>query len=140
MAATLAHIAPELRIEFPVMESTQLGVCIGMALRGDLPICIYPRWNFLLEATGMLVSHLDKIRTYSRGGYTPKVIIRTAVGSNKHLDPGAQHLGDFTEQIGYMLSTVRVLRIRTAAQVLDAYKAALDYAGSSILVELSELY
>src|SRR5271166_1735069 len=48
------------RIELPVFENTQVGMSIGMAMAGLLPICVIPRINFLLEACSQLVNHLDK--------------------------------------------------------------------------------
>lgn len=140
MYRTLTQVPEEQRIEFPVAEDMQMGVAIGMAINGDLPVCIYPRWNFLLLATNQLVLHLDKLPLYSRGGYRPKVIIRTAVATDDPLDPGPQHLGDYSEPFARMLETVRVRRMVTAQQVREAYADALEYDGSSILVEMAEMY
>src|SRR5207249_2761551 len=54
------------RLEVPVIEELQLGMCIGLSLAGDcLPIAIYPRVDFLLRAMDQLVNHLDKIALMS---------------------------------------------------------------------------
>ncbi len=90
MSTTLQHIPIEKRLELPVAEEMQLGMAIGMSLSGALPICIYPRFNFLLLAVNQLVNHLDKLPLYST--YRPKVLIRTAVATGYPLDPGPQHL------------------------------------------------
>src|SRR5712691_1403346 len=108
MFSTLTDVPNEKRIELPVFEDTQMGMAIGLSLRGLLPVCVFPRWNFLLIAANQLVLHLDKLPIYSRGGYRPKVIIRTAVATEHPLDPGPQHLGDFSEAVRMMLATVRV--------------------------------
>lgn len=139
MFGTLEGVPIEKRIELPVFENTQLGMAIGMSLAGDLPICIFPRWNFLLEATSQLVQHLDKMPLYGNG-YRPKVIIRTAVATAIPLDPGPQHLGDFTDAFRAMLQTVRVVRLDAAEQVVPEYRAALERDGSTLLVERTELY
>ncbi len=142
MTATLAGVPAEKLIELPVMEDAQLGMCTGMALAGYVPISIYPRWNFLLLATSQLVLHLDKLPIYSNGGYRPKVIVRTAVASDKPLDPQAQHLGNFTDPYRQILKTVEVVELLGAHQVFDAYRKAYEREDgrSTLLVEHTSRY
>jgi pyruvate/2-oxoglutarate/acetoin dehydrogenase E1 component len=138
MFNTLRDVPMEKRVELPVFEDCQLGMAIGASLRGDLPVSIFPRVNFLLLATSQLVLHLDTICRYS--GYRPKVIIRTAVATPEPLDPGPQHLGDFTYALQAMLKTVVVIRLNRAKDIVPAYQAALELEGSSIIVERTALY
>lgn len=140
MYGTLQGVPLNKRVEFPVAEDMQLGLAIGAALSGDLPICIYPRWNFLLLATNQLVLHLDKLPLYSDGGYKPRVIIRTSVATPNPLDPGEQHLGDFSVAFQSMLETVSVVRLLRDIDVVPAYQAALNRDGSTILVEYASAY
>lgn len=72
MHASFQGVPMEKRIEFPVAEDFQMGFCTGLALEGYIPICVYPRMDFLLLALNQLVNHLDKI-----DGFRPKVIIRS---------------------------------------------------------------
>ena len=58
MFNTLKNIDMNRRIELPVAEEMQLGMSIGMALEGYIPVTFYPRWNFLLLATNQIVNHL----------------------------------------------------------------------------------
>lgn len=138
MSATLDSVPMSQRIELPVFEDVQLGIAIGAALRGDLPICIYPRWNFLLCAMNQLMLHLDKLPLYS--DYVPKVIIRTAIATDHPMDPGVQHLGDFSASVDSMLKTVNVVRLDTAEQIVPEYERAVGLKYSTILVERSEFY
>ena len=62
MSNTLTGIAQEKLIEFPVAEEMQMGMSLGLALAGQVPISIYPRWNFLLLAMNQLVNHLSSRR------------------------------------------------------------------------------
>lgn len=140
MFQTLQDVPKEKRIEFPVAEDMQMGVAIGLALRGALPVCIYPRWNFLLLAMSQLVHHLDKLPIYSCGGYKPKVIIRTSVATDDPMNPGVQHLGDFTDQVRKMLYTVHVCKLHTAEGVFVQYEQALKSEVSTILVEMAEKF
>lgn len=140
MFTTLRDVPMEKRIEFPVAEDMQLGLCTGMALNGDLPISIYPRINFLLLAVNQLVLHLDKLPLYSNDGYRPKVIIRTAIATDKPLDPQAQHIGDYSDALEAMLKTVTVVRLDRAKQIFPAYRKAVEWDGPTLLIERTELY
>jgi pyruvate/2-oxoglutarate/acetoin dehydrogenase E1 component len=142
MTNTLSGVDHSKLIELPVAEDFQLGLSIGHALNGSIPISIFPRWNFLLLATNQLVNHLDKIRQYSHDEFTPKVIIRTAIGSERPLHPQIQHIGDYTEAYKRMLQSVDVIRLEEPDQIFDAYKHAYertDYK-STILVEYGDYY
>lgn len=79
MTNTLTEVPSEKLIELPVAEELQMGMSIGLALDGWIPVSIYPRWNFVLLAMNQLVNHLDKITQISNGGYTSQVIIRTSI-------------------------------------------------------------
>ena len=140
MFNTLRDVPMEKRVELPVMEDAQLGMCIGIALQGGLPICLYPRMNFLLLATNQLVLHLDKLSLYSRFGYKPKVIIRTSVATDQPLNPQHQHLGDFTMGLGMMFATTFVYSLKRHEDVENNYLKAMDHHGSSLLIEYANLY
>ena len=79
MHQTFAQIPNNRRREFPVAEDFQMGYSLGLALTGILPVCVYPRFDFLLLAANQLVNHLDKAE--DMGWPSAKVIIRTAVGA-----------------------------------------------------------
>src|SRR5215472_7575757 len=115
MSQTMLYVPDSRRLEMPVVEDAQMGMAIGMSLEGKLPVCIYPRWNFLLLAANQLVNHLDRIPLYS--GYRPKVIIRTAIPSSVPFDPGPQHNDDITNVFAEMIRTVAVVRLREADQI-----------------------
>ena len=130
-------IPMEKRIEMPVAEEFQMGFCTGLALAGYLPISFYTRWDFLILAMNQLVNHLDKMPYM---GYTPKVIIRTAIGRKTPLDPGPQHCQDHTDAVDSMLDTVKVYRIKSAEDVMPCYQRAMEGKGSAIIVEKMGAY
>ena len=142
MTNTLTNVDKSKLFELPVAEDFQLGVSIGHALNGTIPISIFPRWNFLLLATNQLVNHLDKIKLLSHGEFCPKVIIRTAIGSERPLYPQAQHIGDYTDAYRLMLKAVDVIRLKEPDQIFDAYKLAYERKDnrSTILVEYGDYY
>jgi pyruvate/2-oxoglutarate/acetoin dehydrogenase E1 component len=140
MSDTLKGVPSGKKLEMPVAEDLQMGMAIGMALDGLLPICIFPRWNFLLCAANQLVNHLDRLPVYSDGGYQPKVIIRTAIPSIHPFNPGPQHDDDFTAAFRKMLRTVNVWEARDESEVTSCYRAAIQSGDSSLIVEYTELY
>lgn len=140
MTDTLKGVPQEKLLEFPVAEDLQMGFCIGLALDGWLPICIFPRWNFLICATNQLVNHLDKLPIYSGGGYKPVVIIRTSAPSNYPFDPGPQHSDDFTDEFSSMLRTVNVQRLMWAPGIVAEYERAAASRSPTLLVEYPEFY
>lgn len=139
MFRTLERVPMKRRREWPVAEDAQLGWCIGMAMQGWIPVCIYPRINFLLLAMGQLVLGLDKLPIYGNG-FKPKVIIRTAIATDQPLNPGPQHLGDFTTDIAGMTKTVSFHRIGVAEHIVPTYERVLTDDCSSVVVELMEHY
>lgn len=138
MHPSFAGVAREKLIEFPVAEDLQMGFCTGLALAGYLPVCIYPRWDFLLLAANQLVNHLDKLPGIS--GVTPRVIIRVAVGPKKPLDGGPQHTQDHTDAFRTMLRSVNVVTLTLSSDIIPAYDRAAESQRSTILVEYGDLY
>ena len=51
MSNTLSDINKKKLMELPVAEEMQMGITTGLALDGNIPVSIYPRWNFLILAT-----------------------------------------------------------------------------------------
>lgn len=140
MSNTLKDVSKDKLIELPVAEEMQMGMTLGMALHGRIPISIYPRWNFLLCAVSQLISHVDKLPLMSK--YKANVIIRTSVGSERPLNPQCQHTGDFTDAFRMMCKTVEIIRLDEPEDIFPAYEKALlrDDNRSTILVEWGDYY
>ena len=134
------HINKSKKYEFPIAENLQMGVSIGLSLSGFIPVSLYPRWNFLICATDQIVNHLDKLILMSDGEYTPKVIIRVAIGSEIPVDPQHQHKGDFTDAFKSMLKTIDVIKLNEPEHIIPAYELALNRTDgkSTILVEYAD--
>ena len=142
MSRTLEDVDREKLIELPVDEEMQMGMCNGLAVAGHVPVSIFPRWNFLLLAANQLVNHLDKLPIMSAGGYLPKVIIRTAIGSERPLHPQCQHVGDYTEAFRLMCENIEIIRLDEPEQIFPAYEKAMTRADgkSTLVVEWGDYY
>lgn len=139
---SLKEVAPEKKIELPVFEETQMGMSIGLALEGFIPVSIFPRFNFLIIALNQLVNHLDKIPHISQGKLAPKVIIKVMVGSVRPLHPGIQHCSNFTEALLKLVTNIEIEDLTEPEMVFPAYKKALERKDgrSTVLVEYGDFY
>lgn len=139
---TLKTIPDNRKIETPVFEEVQMGMSIGLALEGFIPVTCYPRFDFLLLAANQLVNHLDKMNTMTRGTFNPRVIIRTSIGAKVPLDGGVQHTQDHTDAFKLLLDNVNVVKLEDKQEIFPAYKNALlrQDGKSTLLVEYGEYY
>jgi pyruvate/2-oxoglutarate/acetoin dehydrogenase E1 component len=142
MTNTLTEINKNKLYEMPVNEDFQMGLSTGMALNGTVPISLYPRWNFLILASNQIVNHLDKMKIMSSGGFSPKVIIRTSIGSQRPLHPQHQHISDFTQGFKALCDTIEIIRLDEPEQIFESYKHAYERTDgkSTILVEWGDYY
>ena len=85
MSTTIVDVPKNKLIELPVMEESQMGISLGMAMAGKFVISFYPRWDFLICATNQLVNHVDKIGLMSGDRWKVNMIIRLGKGSDKPL-------------------------------------------------------
>ena len=106
MSNTLKNIPKNKLFELPVAEEMQMGITLGLAMDGNIPVSIFPRWNFLLYGMNQLINHLDKFNVMMGKEKNIKTIIRTGIGSQRPLHPQHQHIGDFTESIKKMCSVL----------------------------------
>ena len=135
MYRNLIDIPDDKKLEMPVAEEMQMGVSIGLALEGYIPVSIYPRFDFLILATNQIVNHLDKLRYLYRDNDSAKVIIRTAVGGTKPLDAGPQHTKNHTEAFRLMCPSINVVEITKPEEILPTYQEAYSATDSYIIVE-----
>jgi pyruvate/2-oxoglutarate/acetoin dehydrogenase E1 component len=139
---TIANVDKSKLLEMPVNEEMQMGMTLGIALNGSVPVSFFPRWNFLILAANQLVNHIDKINIMSDGGYKPKIIIRTAIGSQRPLHPQHQHISDFTAGFKALCDYVDIIRLEEPHQVFNAYKYAYERTDNrpTLLVEWGDFY
>ena len=139
---TLKSIPDKKKIEVPVIEELQMGLSIGMALEGYIPITCYPRFDFLLLACNQLVNHLDKINDMSNGKMQPKVIIRTSIGAKKPLDGGIQHTQDHTKAFQNLLTDINVVLLNEPEEIFSAFQLAYKRTDSksTLIIEWGDYY
>ena len=74
--------------------------------------------------------------------YKPKIIIRTGIGSQSPLHPQYQHIGDFSEAIAKMCTTIEVIKLKEPKDIFPAYKKAYERKDgkNTIVVEYGDYY
>lgn len=140
MSTTLSGVPKEKMIELPVMEESQMGMSLGMAMAGNFVVTFYPRWDFLICATNQLVNHVDKLKLMSNGEWDVNMIIRLGKGSDKPLDPGHQHKGNYINEFAEMCPNIQVVNLTKWENIEKRYKKCYEEGGIHILVEYPELY
>jgi len=140
MSGTLINVPKEKMIELPVMEDSQMGMSLGMAMVGKFVITFYPRWDFLICAANQLVNHVDKIELMSNGQWKPNIIIRVAKGSEIPLNPGPQHRGNYFNEFQSITQTIKFFDCVTVDDIENAYNHAINEGGITLINEYPEKY
>jgi hypothetical protein len=111
-----------------------------MAMADKFVITFYPRWDFLVCATNQLVNHVDKIGLMSQGKWQPNMIIRLGKGSDKPLDPGHQHRGNYINEFIDMCPNINFYNLTKWDDIELIYKNSYLAGGIHVIVEYPELY
>jgi len=138
MSTTLGEVPKEKMIEVPVMEETQMGMSLGLAITGKRVVTFYPRWDFIVSAANQLINHVDKFELMT--GKKLNLIIRLGKGSDTPLDPGHQHKGNYFEEFKSSCKNIEFHDLKSWQDIELAYKYALKEGGVHLLVEYPELY
>ena len=139
---TLIGVPNKKKLETPVFEDAQMGMSIGLAIQGYVPITCYPRFDFLILALNQLINHADKIDHLTNHEFKSKIIVRTLIGATKPLDAGPQHTQDYTEGLKKMLRFTKVIKLEKKSNILNLYKSSLTDKKNKIFlfIEDSNLY
>jgi pyruvate/2-oxoglutarate/acetoin dehydrogenase E1 component len=140
MSTTIGDVPKDKLIELPVMEESQMGMSLGMAMAGKFVVTFYPRWDFVICSTNQLVNHVDKIKLMSQGKWSPNMVIRLGKGSDKPLDPGHQHRGNYFEEFKSMCPNINFIDLKDWRSIESAYKYVYKNGGIHVIVEYPELY
>lgn len=140
---SMVKVPADKRLELPVFEDFQMGMSIGLALEGWIPINIYPRSDFLIIAANQIANHLANVRIVSDGKRKARVITRVSVGATEPMHPGVQHCQDHTEAIKLLCrGEIDVVTLTNKEDIFPAYQHAVlrEDCKPTILVEYSNLY
>lgn len=140
MSTTIGEVPKDKLIELPVMEESQMGMSLGMSMAGKFVITFYPRWDFLICAANQLINHVDKISLMSKNQWNPNMIIRLGKGSDKPLDPGHQHRGNYINEFKSMCPNITFYDLKKWDLIEEIYQHCYENGGINVIVEYPELY
>jgi pyruvate/2-oxoglutarate/acetoin dehydrogenase E1 component len=138
MSTTLTEVPKEKMIEVPVMEETQMGMSLGLAITGKTVISFYPRWDFVISAANQLINHVDKYELMT--GKKVNILIRVGKGADVPLDPGHQHKANYINEFKTMCPNIEIHDLKAWQDVELSYKYAIENGGVHVLAEYPELY
>lgn len=136
---TLKNIPENQRLETPLAENLMAGLAIGMSLEGFNPVLFFERHDFIYNALDALVNQVDKIEQLSQGEFSSPIIIRAVAGGIKPFYAGLTHTSNLTELFKHLFS-FPVYAPQTSAQVISAYKIAMNSKLPILISERKELY
>lgn len=139
MNGTLPTLPPSRSIETPVAENLIMGLAMGISLKGYRPIVCFERMDFTLACADAIFNHLDKLPKLSGNQFTFPVIIRVCVGCNEPIDPGLQHMCDYTKMFQENLE-FPVITLDSPNMIVPWYKLAYGSNSPIMLVEHKRLY
>lgn len=129
---TLTDVPLAYRLEMPVAEELQLGMSIGMAIRGVTVVSIFQRMDFLPRAMDQIVNHLNL--------HPCRLLIRVTVGSKTPLDTGPQH----SKNLVKLFKEACAFPVRDCLTISDIYQNYQDFYESydkpMMIVEHQDLY
>ena len=133
--SSLKDVPKNQKLELPIFEETQMGIAIGLALNGFLPISCYPRFDFFILSLNQTVNHIDKLNQISSNEFNPFVIIRVMVGSKKPVNAGIQHTMDYSKELRQMLKYIDVIQLKDSKEVYRSYNKVLKEKKNTVFIE-----
>jgi len=141
MYGTLNGVPESQCIEMPVAENLMVGMAIGMALNGYLPVVCFERHDFLLLGLDALINHMDKLPELSGGQYKLPILVRAIVGGTKPIEPGVQHKQDYKEELWYMLkNTPMYIGLYGKGYNISYKSIGRTKSGAVVVCEYKDMY
>lgn len=126
-------------IETPCAENLMMGIGMGMALEGFIPIVCFERMDFIFNGMDAIVNHLCKLPYLSGDQFDFPLVIRACVGHNKPLDPGPQHVMDYSRIVPQMCH-IDIRRLLSIEDIQKNYSEIPYITKPIMLVEYRSLY
>ncbi|HLI34036.1 MAG TPA: alpha-ketoacid dehydrogenase subunit beta [Terriglobia bacterium] len=121
----------------PIAELAQVGLGIGAALAGSRPIVDIVFFDFILEASALLIQQASTIHYISNGKFRVPLVIRAAMGGVRNTGPHHSH----TFYSFFMhIPGLRVAVPATPHDVKGLLKTALRSDDPALFIEHKALY
>ncbi len=111
----LARFGPDRVIDTPISESLFVGLAVGMAAEGLVPVVEYQFMGFLYPGLDQLANHAARMRTRTRGRLTCPIVVRAPYGG------GVRAPEHHSESFEAMLAHIPGLRVVVPSTPASAY-------------------
>jgi 2-oxoisovalerate dehydrogenase E1 component beta subunit len=136
-AGWLDEFGPSRVIDTPLAESAIVGVAIGMALHGLLPVAEIEFADFLHPAFDQVVSEAARIRYRSNGDFGVPLVIRAPCGGGIH---GALYHSQSVEATYAHVPGLKVVMPSTPADAAGLLRSALRDPDPVLFLEHKRTY
>jgi len=124
-------------IDTPLAESGIVGVAIGMAMHGMLPVAEIQFADFIHPAFNQIVSEAARIRYRSNGDFSCPLVIRTPCGGGIH---GALYHSQSIEAFFAHVPGLKVVMPSTPADAAGLLRSALHDPDPVLFLEHKKAY
>jgi pyruvate dehydrogenase E1 component beta subunit len=124
-------------VDTPLSESGIVGVAIGLAVYGMVPVAEIQFMGFIYAAMEQLVSHAARIRTRSRGRFSCPLVVRTPYGGGIH---APEHHSESTEAFFVHTPGLKVVVPSTPAETKGLLTSAIRDPDPVIFLEPARIY
>ncbi len=124
-------------IDTPLAESSIVGIAIGMALHGLLPVAEIQFADFIHPAFDQLVSEAARIRYRSNGDFNAPLVVRTPYGGGVH---GALYHSQSIEAFYGHVPGLKVVLPATPYDVRGMLRAAIRDPDPVLFLEHKKTY
>ncbi len=133
----MAEFGEERVIDTPLAESGIIGIAIGMALHGLLPIAEIQFADFIHPAFDQVVSEAARIRYRSNGDFGVPMVIRTPYGGGIH---GALYHSQSIEAFYAHIPGIKVVAPATPADAAGLLRSAIRDPDPVLFLEHKKTY
>jgi pyruvate/2-oxoglutarate/acetoin dehydrogenase E1 component len=133
----LEQFGEERVIDTPLSESGIVGISIGMAAYGLIPVAEIQFMGFIYGAMEQLISHASRIRTRSRGRFHCPMVVRTPYGAGIH---APEHHSESTEAMFVHTPGLKVVAPAGPYQAKGLLISAIRDPDPVIFLEPAKIY
>ena len=124
-------------VDTPLAESAIVGMSIGMASQGLIPIVEIQFMGFIYPAIDQILNHAARLRNRTRGRLSCPMVIRVPFGGGIH---APEHHSESTEAIFAHIPGLRVVTPSSPARAYGLLIAAIQDPDPVIFLEPKRIY
>ncbi|OGP65170.1 MAG: 2-oxoisovalerate dehydrogenase [Deltaproteobacteria bacterium RBG_13_47_9] len=128
---------PDRVVDTPLAESGIVGVALGMAMNGLLPVAEIQFDGFLYPCLDQITNHIGRMRNRSRGRFTSPLVIRVPYGGGIH---APEHHSESPEAILAHTPGIKVLIPSTPYEAKGLLLSSIRDPDPVIFLEPKRIY